>query len=140
MNSRFRKMLRTLLQATDQGRSARTVELFGWLILCEGLVILFSPNIVFALLHIPPLPEQAEGYLRLVGVLVSGLGMLYVVSGRLDDEGFVFASLLDRPLVPPVMVTLWYLGYLPWQLALAFSVQDFASFLWTYSVWRKEGR
>ncbi len=140
MDSRFRNMLRTLLRAPDQSRSARTVELFGWLILFEGLVILFSPSVVVSLLHIPPLPEQAENYLRLVGVLVSGLGMLYVVSGRLDDQGFVFASLLDRPLVPLVMVTLWYLDYLPWQLALAFSVQDSAGFLWTYTVWRREPR
>ena len=140
MDSRFRNMLHTLLRAPGQSRSARTVELFGWLILLEGLVILFAPDLLVSLLQIPPLREQAANYLRLVGVLVSGLGMLYVVSGRLDAQGFVFASLLDRPLVPPVMVALWYLGFLPWQLALAFSLQDFASFLWTYSLWRKEAQ
>lgn len=138
MNNRFSDRLRALLRAPDQRRSARTVELFGWLILLEGLLILFTPGFVIALLQIPALSEAAENYLRLAGVLVSGLGMLYVVSGRLDDRGFVFASLLDRPLVPFVMLALWYLGFLPWQLAVAFSVQDFGSFLWTYSIWRRE--
>ncbi len=53
---------------------------------------------------------------------------------------FVFASLLDRPLVPPLMAVLWFLGILPGGLALIFSVQDFASFLWTLSAWWAEQR
>lgn len=64
--------------------------------------------------------------------------MLYVISGRLDAEGFVFASLLDRPLVPPLMGVLWFSGIIPGPLALAFSIQDFGSFLWTYVAWRSE--
>jgi hypothetical protein len=66
--------------------------------------------------------------------------MLYVVSGRLNAEGFVFASLLDRPLVPGIMAVLWWLGFVPGPLALAFSIQDFASFLWTLSAWRRAER
>jgi hypothetical protein len=72
--------------------------------------------------------------------LVGGIGMLYVVSGRLNAEGFVFASLLDRPLVPPLMAVLWYCGVVPGPLALAFALQDFASFLWTLLTWRSESR
>ncbi len=64
--------------------------------------------------------------------------MLYIVSGRLNAQGFVFASLLDRPLVPPVMAALWLLNMIPWQLALLFAIQDFGSFLWTLAVWRRE--
>ena len=76
--------------------------------------------------------------LRLAGLLVGGLGMLYVVSGRLNAQGFVFASLLDRPLVPPVMLVLWWLDIVPGPLALVFAVQDFASFLWTLVAWQTE--
>ena len=64
--------------------------------------------------------------------------MLYVVSGRLNAEGFAFASLLDRPLVPPTMAVLWYLDIVPGPLALAFSIQDFGGFLWTLRAWRAE--
>jgi hypothetical protein len=131
-------MFRRLLSAEGQSRSARTVEVFGWLILAEGALMLVAPHFVQRLLHLPPLVEQAASYFRIVGLLASGVGMLYVVSGRLNAEGFVFASLLDRPLVPVIMAVLWHLGIVPGPLALAFSIQDFGSFLWTLTRWRAE--
>jgi uncharacterized protein YjeT (DUF2065 family) len=134
------EMFARLLRAEGQGRAAKTVELFGWLILLEGVAMLFAPRAVAALLHIQPLAEQAADYLRIIGLLAGGVGMLYVVSGRLNAQGFVFASLLDRPLVPPIMAVLWHLGFVPGSLALAFSVQDFGSFLWTLAAWRAERR
>lgn len=133
-------MFRRLISAEEQSRSAKTVEVFGWLILIEGTIVLFAPHFTASLIHIPALSEQAANYLRLVGLLVCGVGMLYVVSGRLNAEGFVFASLLDRPLVPFAMAILWYHGTIPGPLALIFSVQDFGSFLWTLSAWRAEYR
>ena len=136
----FRDMLGRLLRAENQSRTARTVELFGWLILIEGPLFLLFPNFVVSVLHLPPLAEQGPNYFRLVGVLIGGLGMLYVVSGRVNAEGFLFASLLDRPLVPPLMAVLWYFGIVPGPLALAFAIQDFGSFLWTLLTWRAESR
>ena len=131
-------MFRRLFTAEGQSRSARTVEIFGWLILVEGVSIVLLPQLAVGLLHLPLLVEQAENYFRLVGILVSGVGMLYVVSGRLNAEGFVFASMLDRPLVPIAMAILWHLEIMPGSLALIFSIQDFGSFLWTFVTWRSE--
>lgn len=136
----FSEMLGRLLRPQNQSRAAKTVEVFGWLILIEGPMFLLFPNFVASMLHLPSLAEQGPSYFRLVGVLVGGVGMLYVVSGRLNAEGFVFASLLDRPLVPPLMAVLWYFGIVPGPLALAFAIQDFASFLWTLHAWRSESR
>jgi uncharacterized protein YjeT (DUF2065 family) len=133
----FAQMLQRLLSAQGQSRAAKTVEVFGWLILAESLVLFLAPDLAASLLRLPPLSEQASNYLRLVGLLVGGLGMLYIVSGRLNAEGFVFASLLDRPLVPAVMAALWLLNMIPGTLALLFAVQDFGSFLWTLSAWRR---
>ena len=138
MDASFRSMFRQVLAAPHQTRSAKTVEVFGWLILAEGSIILLAPHLVADVLHLPELPEQAANYFRLAGLLVSGLGMLYVVSGRLNARGFVFASLLDRPLVPFAMTILWYLDILPGPLALAFAAQDLLSFFWTLSAWRAE--
>ena len=138
MHSSFQAMFRQVLAAPGQSRSAKTVEVFGWLILVEGSIILFAPHFVAVVLHLPELAEQAANYFRLAGLLVGGLGMLYVVSGRLNARGFVFASLLDRPLVPFAMAILWYLDILPGPLALAFAAQDLLSFLWTLSAWRAE--
>ena len=134
------EMFHRLLQAEGQTRAARSVEYFGWIDLLIGTTILVAPYWTASLLHLPPLTIQGANYFRLAGLLVSGLGMLYVVSGRLNSEGFVFASLLDRPLVPGIMSLLWYLDILPGPLALAFSVSDFGGFLWTLSAWCADAR
>ena len=134
----FRDYLVRLLHAPGQSRSARTVEVFGWLIFFEGPVMLLAPHFAASLLHLPALNEQAANYFRLLGLPVGGLGMLYIVSGRLNADGFVFASLLDRPLVPFVMLVLWRLDIVPGPLALAFTLQDASSFFWTLITWRSE--
>jgi hypothetical protein len=134
----YKRILRQLIAAREQSRAAKTVEIFGWLILIEGSLVLLWPGFVAAVLHLPPLNQQAENYFRLIGLLVSGIGMLYVASGRLNAQGFIFASLLDRPLVPFAMAILWYLDIVPWPLALVFSIQDFGSFLWTLSARQAE--
>ena len=123
-------MFRRLISAAGQSRSAKTVEVFGWLILFEGTIVLFAPHFAISLLGIEPLTPQTTNYFRLVGLLVSGLGMLYIASGS-NEEEFVFASMLDRPVVPFAMAILWFLEILPGPLALIFSIQDFGSFLWT---------
>ena len=106
----FDAMFLRLLTAEGQSRSAKTVAAFGWLMLVEAAIVLAAPQFVAAVLHLPAFTEQGANYFRLVGLLVGGLGMLYVVSGRLNAQGFVFASLLDRPLVPFAMAILWYHG------------------------------
>ncbi len=136
----FGEMFGRLLRPTERSRASITVEVFGWLIMLEGSLMLLAPATAASVLHLPAMVEQAENYFRLVGLLVGGIGMIYVVSGRMNADGFIFASLLDRPLVPFIMAVLWYLRLIPWQLALAFSIQDFASFLWTLFTWRKEQR
>ena len=136
--SSFSETFHRLLTAPGQSRSAKSVEVFGWLILLEGTLVVLLPHLVARILHLPPLVEQAANYFRLVGLLVSGVGILYIASGRLNAAGFVFASLLDRPLVPLAMAVLWYLQIIPGPLALIFSLQDFGSFLWTLTAWRAE--
>lgn len=127
-----------LLSANGQSRSAKTVEVFGWIIFIESAFFLFAPHFVATVLQLPELNDQAASYFRLVGLLIGGLGMLYIASGRLNAKGFVFASMLDRPLVPFIMIALWYLNFIPLTLALAFIIQDGASFLWTLFIWKNE--
>ena len=134
----FQHMLCTLVRAEGQAHSARTVEVFGWIMFAEAASVLFAPDFVAGLLYLPGLSEQAANYFRLVGLLLGGLGMLYVVSGRLNSQGFVFATLLDRPLVPPIMAVLWWLGIIPGTLAILFALSDGLSSLWTFSAWRRE--
>ena len=134
----FQQMLGKVITAQGQARSARTVEIFGRIMVVESAGLLFAPHFAAWILHLPPLGEQAANYLRLVGLLVGGLGMLYIVSGRLNAQGFVFATLLDRPLVPPIMAVLWWMGIIPGTLAMLFALSDGLSSLWTFSAWRRE--
>jgi hypothetical protein len=131
-------MFQRLLNAEEQDETAKTVEVFGWIVLVEGAVIMFLPHFVASVLHLPPLIDQGANYFRLAALLLLGIGMLYIVSGRLNSQGFAFASLLDRPLVPPTMAVLWWLNIVPGPLALAFSIQDLAGFVWTLRAWRAE--
>jgi hypothetical protein len=140
MTPTLSEMLRRLFNAGEQTRAARSVECFGWLDMLLGSIILLAPRWTAWLLQLPALTDQGANYLRLVGLLVGGLGMLYIVAGRLNAQGFVFASLLDRPLVPAIMTVLWYKDILPGPLALAFAVSDFGGFLWTLSAWREDAR
>ena len=135
----FREMVGRLLRAEGQGRAARTVELYGWAVLVQGAAVLLAPDSVASLMGIPALDPQAEGYFRFAGVWVSGIGLLYLLSGRLNASGFVFASLLDRPLVPPTLAILWSLQIVPGPLALVAAVEDTLSWLWTLRAWRAEG-
>ncbi len=140
MNPTLAEMFQRLLHPVGQTRAAKTVEVFGWVIFAEAVILMFAPYFSAGLLQLPPLVPQGANYLRVAALLVGGVGMLYIVSGRLNAEGFVFASLLDRPLVPPLMAILWYLGIVPGPLALLFAVQDLGSFLWTLSAWKAEQR
>jgi hypothetical protein len=96
-------MQHRLLPAEGQGRAAKTVEIYGWVVLIEGATCMMSPHFVAKLLGIAPLAGQGVDYFRLAGVWVAGIGLLYVLSGRLHANGFVFATLLDRPLVLPIL-------------------------------------
>ncbi len=138
--SSFGEMFGKLLHATGQSRASKTVEMHGWLILAEGILIFLFPEQVALLLRFGPLDHDGSMFFRVVALLVAGIGMLYFVSGRMNAEGFVFATLLDRPLVPPIMAVLWYSGKLPGSLALLFAVQELVSFSWTLLTWRAEFR
>jgi uncharacterized protein YjeT (DUF2065 family) len=133
-------MFKRLHSPLEQSRAAKTVEIYGWIIFLEGGLFLLFPDFMAWLNHFGPLTPQASGFLRLIGMLVSGFGMLYVLSGGLNAEGFVFATLIDRPFVAPTMAMLWYFGALPGPLALLFAIEDSVSWFWTLLTWRDERR
>jgi hypothetical protein len=70
-----------------------------------------------------------------IGMLLSGFGMLYMISGRMNAEGFVFVSMIDRPSVASAVGTHWAL---PRGLALLFAIEDSGSWLWKLLTWRAE--
>ena len=131
-------MFERLLSPPEQSRAAKTVEIYGWISFLESGLLLLVPDFMARLIHFGPLTPQASGFLRLIGMLISGFGMLYLLSGRLNTEGFVFATLIDRPFVAPTTALLWYFGALPGPVALLFAIEDSTSWLWTLLTWQVE--
>jgi len=68
-------MFKRLLSPPEQSRAAKTVEIYGWIIFLEGGLLLLFPDFMARRMHFGPLTLQASGFLRLVGMLVSGFGM-----------------------------------------------------------------
>lgn len=119
-------------------RVSRSIEIFGYIDLVLGLLILIAPRFTAAVFHLPPLSPLDASLLRVVGVLVTTLGLLYIINGRFNSQGFAVGSLLDRPLVPLIMAVLWYRHILPGPLAASFSIVDFGGFLATVFAWRAD--
>src|SRR4051794_15233853 len=94
-------------------RTSRSVDIFGFIDLALGILIVSAPSFTASQFRLPPLSLQDVELLRVVGVLVAMLGLLYVACGRFNSLGFSLASLLDRPLVPFIMAFLWSRGILP---------------------------
>ncbi|HEX9146198.1 MAG TPA: hypothetical protein VGA09_18160 [Candidatus Binatia bacterium] len=122
VSSIYKEIFRQLIAAPAQSRAAKIVEVFGWLILFEGSAVLLFPGFAAALLHLPELAQQGENYFRLVGL--AGQRSRHALCGKRASQrrGIIFASLLDRPLVPLAMAILWYLDITPWPLALVYSI------------------
>ena len=72
-------MFKRLLSPPEQSHAAKTVEIYGWIIFLQGGLLLLFPDFMARLMHFGPLTPQASGFLRLIGMLVSGFGMLYVL-------------------------------------------------------------
>lgn len=117
---------------------SRSIEIFGYVDLVLGVLILIATRFTAAVFRLPPLSSLDVSLLHVVGVLVTILGALYIMNGRLNVLSFAVGSLLDRPLVPLIMLVLWYRRILPGPLAAAFSIVDFSGFLVTVFAWRAD--
>ena len=53
MNPSLTEMFRRLLNAEGQTRAAKSVEVFGWLILVESVILMLAPHFAAELLHLP---------------------------------------------------------------------------------------
>ena len=85
--SSFGEMFGKLLHATGQRRAAKTVEIYGWLIFAEGILIFLFSEHVALLLRFGPLDHDGLMFFRLAGLLVAGIGMLYFVGGQDERRG-----------------------------------------------------
>lgn len=96
-----------------------------------GISLLLVPNVILGLFRIP---ETSEVWVRVVGVVVIALGILYWSMVRREDAGGIRATVYERYFVAAALVILAFTTG-PWQLVL-FGVIDFLGASWTFAALR----
>jgi len=83
------------------------------------------PGSAQVLLRAPPFQSVGEvGLVRSIGMLLAILGYFYMFGARTGQDRFGVATILDRLLVPVLLVPLVIAGELTPQLGLPFAVID----------------
>lgn len=108
--------------------AARLILCFGVYILLTGLVLLIAPNV---LLSIFGLGSTTEVWIRVLGSVVTALGVYYVVMGRAESIQFFKATVWGRG-----WIFLSFLGLVAVGMAkpplLLFGVVDLLGAFWTW--------
>ena len=79
-----------------------------------------------------------EGLARSVGVTLAVIGWFYVMGGRTRADSFGLSTVVDRLLIPVVLVPLMLMGKVAPGMALPFAVLDPLLGVGAYVVWRRE--
>lgn len=125
------------LHAATGPATARSLRVFGGLVMVQGLSVLLAPGLLMGLASVPIGTTEGEGYLRLLGVAMLVIGFFYRVSS--DSERFARATVLDRPLAFLAIVGLALAGKIDPRLS-AFALQDLVFAGITYAAMRHDAR
>lgn len=89
-----------------------------------GATFYVWPGSAQAVLGAPPYQGNDTGLVRALGMTIAVIGYLYFFGARTAQDRFGVATILDRLLVPALLVPLVASGELPPQLGLPFAVLD----------------
>ena len=109
----------------------------GVLYSIAGVGIYFAPaSWLSRALFVEGFPGHEEGLVRILGVTLAVIGWLYVAGGRTTSESFALATVLDRALIPLMLLPLAALHLAPLGVVLPFSILDPVLGLGAYLIWR----
>jgi hypothetical protein len=108
-------------------RPARTLFVFGLYVVLTGLVFLTAPELLIALLRLPPSPP---GWPRIVGVLALVIGTYDLVGSHSESLPHIKASVPIRFAFAAAMTILFLTRQMP-VTVLAFGAIDAAGAVWT---------
>ena len=104
-------------------KSAFSIQAFGIYIIALGLGLVFVPNLLLSLLR---MPVTSEVWIRVLGVVVVNIGVLYVVAARSNAVAVFRATVYGRP-----SVLIWFAAFVALGLAppmlLLFGAAEVAS-------------
>lgn len=107
--------------------AAKSIFVFGIYVLVGGLGFVFMPNVLMEPLGESPVPEP---WVRVVGVLMVGLALYYIMMARLNTRALFVFTVFARVWVCLAFVGLVALGAARATL-LPFGLIDLAGAIWT---------
>lgn len=107
--------------------AARSLYAWSIYVALVGVGFLLMPNVVLSVFQID---ETEEVWIRILGLIVLGLPILYVAAARAESPGMFLASVWFRWFIAAGLIVLALVEG-PWQLALFASI-DFLGGLWTF--------
>ena len=116
-------------------RLARFTSVQGLFYMVLGLVLMVSPTEVLTLLT--GLAEEGQPALRLCGFTVVVVGWFYFMGGRTGASSFALATVVDRAIVPFVMVGFVLTDQLSLQLVAPVAILDPVLAFITWRIWRQ---
>ncbi len=108
-------------------RAARSVRWFGVYVAILGAVLVFAPNLLLSMFRVP---ETREVWIRVLGVVLFDLGVLYWCFARSESGPLFRATIATRTLILVAFVAFVALGLVTPVLIL-FGAVDFGGGLWT---------
>jgi hypothetical protein len=129
--------LATLLASPPATPLSRYIVGNGALYLALGLLLLVWPRAML-LFGAQPYEAGEEGLLRTLGFIVGIVGWFYVMGGRTRADSFALATVVDRLIVPFVLVPLALSGAVDPALVLPFAILDPVLAIGAWVVWRRQ--
>ena len=117
-------------------KTAFTIKASCCYIMALGLTLVLAPNLLLAVMRMPP---TGEVWIRVLGMVVINLGTFFWVAARTEAVALFRATLYVRPLVLAWLAAFVLLGLAPPQL-LVFGVIEAAGALWTWLALRADQR
>jgi hypothetical protein len=115
-------------------RAARSIFVFGFYLVGTGLVLVAVPNMLLALLHLPP---TTEPWIRVMGIPVGVMGAFFIAAARGDLVPFFRFTIWGRAIVLIGMAALVLLQLVP-PILIGFGLVDAAGAMWTRAALRRE--
>jgi uncharacterized protein YjeT (DUF2065 family) len=113
--------------------AAKSVYYFGIYLVITGIVIVTAPNMMLSMLQ---LPETNEVWLRVAGMLVFNIGVLYFYMAPTEHKLFFALSAYLRA---SVMIWFGLFVAIGWAAPtiLVFGLADLVGAIWTFVALRK---
>ena len=129
----------TLTQRPDTlSKLAKYTIANGLLYLAIGFSALLAPPALLDVLMFAELGGYEAGLIKALGVTVAVIGWFYVMGGRTGATSFGLSTVVDRLLLPFLLVPLVLTGMVEPMMVIPFAILDPVLGIGAYLIWRSE--